>query len=64
MRAFALLLTLTYLAACADGQGTSSRQIIRQGGETIFLENGVCFLTYETGDEEHTTRIPLENCLQ
>ena len=64
MRAYALILTLPFLAGCAaDGNFASSRQVIEDiGGQKIVLDNGVCIRIDETGEHGQIHRVAPSRC--
>ena len=55
MHRIALIATLLLMAACARDHPLISRPVIidQRGGDTLYIDNGVCLLAYTSGDEEH-----------
>ena len=55
MHRLALIATLPLLASCVQDHPLISRPVIieHRGGDTLYIDNGVCLLAYTSGDEEH-----------
>lgn len=63
-RLWPALMMMPLLAACGDGQPLIStpRIVDQRGGDTLYIDNGVCLLAYSTSDEEHVVLQPPSMC--